>query len=42
MLIKGYRWMLELLELLELTCPTACACLFKLRPGDLSKRLSHM
>ena len=30
------------LELLELTCPTACTCLFKLRPGVLSKTLSHM
>ena len=24
-----------MLELLELTCPTACACLFKLRLGEL-------
>ena len=31
-----------MLELLELTYPTACACLFKLRPGVLSKTLSHM
>ena len=30
------------LQLLELTCPTVCACLFKLRPGVLSKILSHM
>ena len=30
------------LELLELTCPTASTCLFKLRPGVLSKTLSHM
>ena len=30
------------LELLELACPTACACLFKLRPSVLSKTLSHM
>ena len=28
--------------LLELTCPTACTCLFKLRPGVLSKTLSYM
>ena len=27
---------------LELTCPTVCTCLFKLRPGVLSKTLSHM
>ena len=32
--------MLELL--LELTCPTVCTYLFKLRPGVLSKTLSHM
>ena len=29
-------------ELLELTCPKPCACLFKLRPGVFSKTLSHM
>ena len=28
--------------MLELTCPTACECLFKVRPGVLSKSLSHM
>ena len=28
--------------MLELTWPTACTCLFKLRPGVLSKTLSHM
>ena len=27
---------------LELACPTACTCLFKVRPGVLSKTLSHM
>ena len=27
---------------LELACQTACTCLFKLRPGVLSKTLSHM
>ena len=27
---------------LELACPTACTCLFTLRPGVLSKTLSHM
>ena len=42
LLIKGYREMFELLELLEMTCPPACTCLFKLRPGVLSKTLSHM
>ena len=26
---------------LELACPTACACLFKVRPGVLRKALSH-
>ena len=31
-----------MLELLELTCPTMCTCLFNLRPGVLSKTLSHM
>ena len=29
-------------EVLELACPTACTCLFKVRPGVLSKTLSHM
>ena len=37
--MKGYR---KVLELLELTFPTACAYLFKLRPGVLSNTLSHM
>ena len=27
---------------LGLACPTACTCLFKVRPGVLSKTLSHM
>ena len=27
---------------LELACPTACACLLKVRPGVLSKTLSHI
>ena len=31
-----------MLELFELTWQTACACLFKLRSGVLSKTLSHM
>ena len=29
------------LGLLELTCPTVCACLFKLRAGVLSKSLAR-
>ena len=28
--------------MLQLACPTACTYLFKLRPGVLSKTLSHM
>ena len=28
--------------MLELACPTACACLFKVVPGVLSRTLSHM
>ena len=28
--------------MLELACPTACACLFKVRPGVLSKTLSYI
>ena len=31
-----------MLGLLELTCPTVCTFLFKLRPGVLRKTLSHM
>ena len=27
---------------LELACPAACTCLFKVRPGVLSKTLSHI
>ena len=27
---------------LELACPTACTCLFKVRPDVLNKTLSHM
>ena len=30
------------MEVLELACPNACACLFKVRPCVLSKTLSHM
>ena len=29
-------------EVLEVACPIACTCLFKVRPGVLSKTLSHM
>ena len=32
----------DLIWVLELACPPACACLFKLRPGVLSKTLSYM
>ena len=32
----------DLMGVLELACPTACACLFKLRPGVLRKTLSHI
>ena len=32
----------DLMGVLELACPTACTCLLKLRPGVLSKTLSHM
>ena len=34
-----FKWV-GMLGWLELACPTACACLFKLRPGALSKTLS--
>ena len=32
----------DLIEVLESSCPTACAYIFKLRPGVLSKTLSPM
>ena len=38
-LMLNYR---KVLEMLELTYPTVCACLLTLRPGVLSKTLSHM
>ena len=38
----GEVCLIGVLELLELTCKTAYAFLFKLRPGVLSKTLSHM
>ena len=34
--------MLNYRGVLELTCPTVCACLLTLRPYVLSKTLSHM
>ena len=34
--------LVDWIGVLELACPTACACLFKLRPGVLSKTLSHI
>ena len=42
MIYLYYIIVMGVLELLELICPTACTCLFKLRPGVLSKTLSHM
>ena len=36
-----FKWV-GVLGWLELACPTACACLFKVRPGVLSKTLSHI
>ena len=38
----SWDYLMGVVELLELTCQTTCACLFKLRPGVLSKTLSHM
>ena len=38
----SWDYLIGVLDLLELACPTTCACLFKLRPGVLSKTLSHM
>ena len=40
-LILGGSWE-DLMRMLKLACPTACACLFKLRPGVLSKTLSDI
>ena len=36
-----FKWM-RVLGSLELAHPTACTCLFKLRPGVLSRALSHI
>ena len=40
-MLGWFKW-LRMLGWLELACPTAWACLFKVRPGVLSKTLSHM
>ena len=37
-----YNILTGVLGLWEFTCTTVCACLFKLRPGVLSKTLCHM
>ena len=38
----GWFIWVGVLGLLGLGSPTACACLFKIRPGVLSKTLSHI
>ena len=40
--VLGWFKRLGILGWLELACPTAVACLFKVRPKVLSKILSHM
>ena len=40
-MLGWFKW-LGMLGWLELGCPTVSACLFKVRPGVLSKTLSHM
>ena len=40
--LLGWFKRLRMLGWLEFTCPTTGACLFKVRPGVLSKTLSHM
>ena len=40
-MLVWFKWV-GVLGWLGLACPTACACLFKVRPGVLSKTLSHM
>ena len=40
--IFGWVILLGMLGWLELACPTTGACLFNVRPGVLSKTLSHM
>ena len=38
----GWPKCMGMLGWLELACPTTWACLFKVRPGVLSKTLSHI
>ena len=38
----GWFTLVGVLGRLELACPTVCAYLFKVRPGVLSKTLSHI
>ena len=40
-MLGWFKWV-GILGWLELACPTACACLFKVRLGVLSKTLSHI
>ena len=40
-MLVWFKWV-GMLGWLELACPTAWACLFKVRPGVLIKILSHM
>ena len=40
-MLGWFKWM-GMLGWLELACQTACTCLFKVRPGVLSKTLSHI
>ena len=40
-MLGWFKWV-GMLGWLELACPTTWACLFKVRPGVLSKTLSHM
>ena len=39
--LHWFNWV-GMLHWLELACPTACTCLFEVRPGVLSKTLSHI
>ena len=40
-MLGWFKWV-RMLSWLELACPTTSACLFKVRPGVLSKTLSHI
>ena len=40
-MLGWFKWV-RVLGWLELACPTACTCLFKVRPGVLSNTLSHI